>query len=163
MDDNDPGFHIITDKRPLKNNLLWEIYNNEGYGEIVREFHVKLAGQGNSPVEWEVQLPEEGEYELFIYNNKKAVNQIALPSIFIQGKEEEKKDPIQTYQFTHADGKEEVELKMNDLEDGWISLGKYRFNSGTAKIRLEDKGVDPRQKLLADAVKWIKIDEKQKD
>lgn len=163
VDDNDPGFHIITDKRPLKNNLLWEMKDMEGYGEIIREFHVKLAGQGNSPVEWEVQLPEEGEYELFIYNNKKAVNQIALPSIFIQGKEEEKKNPIQTYQFTHADGEEKVELKLRELDNGWISIGKYRFNSGTAKIRLEDKGVDPRQKLLADAVKWVKIDEKQRN
>ena len=42
-------------------------------------------------------------------------------------------------------------------EDGWVSLGRYRFPAGKAKVILSGKGVDQYQYLYADAVKWVKV------
>lgn len=62
----------------------------------------------------------------------------------------------QTYQFRHKKGKENVTFETNISGNGWVSLGKYYFPVGLAKITLADQGAYPQQCIYADAVKWVK-------
>ena len=43
---------------------------------------------------------------------------------------------------------------------GWASLGEYDFPAGEARVVLSDKDLQKRKDvaIVADAVKWIKID-----
>ena len=125
--------------------------SNGSYGELSRSYLEKKSGQGDSDVEWEVDLPEAGEYELFVYNNKS----LGRNSIISKGKK--KKDPVQRYRFVYAGGSKVVEIAPLHAEDGWVSLGTYRFHAGKAKVTLSGKGADQYHFIYADAVKWVKV------
>ena len=129
--------------------------SNGSYGELSRSYLEKKSGQGDSDVEWEVDLPEAGEYELFVYNNKSRADDNNSRSFYSRGKK--KRNPVQKYRFVYAGGVKEVDLDLLHEEDGWASLGTYRFPAGKAKVILSGKGVDQYQYLYADAVKWVKV------
>ena len=44
---------------------------------------------------------------------------------------------------------------------GWATLGEFDFEAGEASVTLTDKEVSGRRdvKIVADAVKWVKIEE----
>ena len=65
--------------------------------------------------------------------------------------------PLQTYVFTHKEGQEEVVLEVDRSGNGWVSLGKYDFPRGVAKMTLLEKGAYPEQEIYADAVKWVRV------
>ena len=94
-------------------------------------------------------------YELFVYNNKLLADRKNMVSFYSRGKK--KRNPVQKYRFVHAGGVKEVDLDLLHAEDGWASLGRYRFPAGKARVTLRGKGVDRHQYLYADAVKWVKV------
>lgn len=157
IDDMSSGFHIVEDKHLINNPQRWMFTTQEGaYGEPVAGLYSKLAGNGNSKIEWEITLPKDGVYELFIYNAEKAIKSAARSVKFIGTTKVEKKDPTQTYYFRHADGEEKMTLEVLHLGNGWVSLGKYNFTAGHTSLVLSDEGADQYQKIFADAVKWVK-------
>lgn len=65
----------------------------------------------------------------------------------------------QYYTLYHAKGVEQIEQRMSPRRSvEWLSLGRFRFNAGEAKLELSDKGVKG-QRVFADAVKWVKVNE----
>jgi len=159
-------------KRMTKNQgdhpRTWtEFLHEEAHGDTTRTYHVKLWEKGGKDIEWKVDLPTDGEYELFVYTNYKFYENIWNPMFSLSRSSEEwarireysaraKKNPFtQFYVFTHEGGQEEVAIEMDRSGNGWVSLGKFRFPKGTAKLTLLDKGTYTGQYLYADAVKWV--------
>lgn len=175
VDNNDPGFHLVepnnllqklTKKKhviaiqsPYEFPVKWTPYIHENaYGDIIRSYYCKKSGTGETRVEWETQLPTEGKYELFVYNNEFGGELGIKPHrIGDPEEEEQEKNPTQTYIFSHREGEEKVILEINNVGSGWISLGKYTCPAGKAKITLLDTGAYPDQLIFADAVKWVKL------
>ncbi len=159
VDDRDSGFYLLEDKKFFRNISHWK-YSDwaGGYGEPVAGFLEKKGGIGNSYAVWETTLPEEGEYELFVYNNANAVENEMYSMNAVDGQVVVKKEPVQTYIFTCKEGEKIVSLTYTEMKQpGWISLGKYDFRIGMTQIKLSDKGSDSYQKVFADAVKWVKV------
>ena len=125
----------------------WQPTINEGfYGFPIRSALYKLAGSGLQKVEWNVQLPRAGEYEVYFY----------YAPLFNM-------DPKLEFHYTVFDGKKEHEViaEVNKGEEGWISLGIFEF-SKNAKVILSDRDRknNPNgtpQELIADAIKWVKL------
>ena len=140
------------------------------YGNPVRSFHGKTAGKGNSWVEWETELPEAGEYEVFVYQtdlNKRFQFNADLYSYYYtleQGdlnvvdivvdvnQRDERK--IRTKE---NDGSEnEIVYSMYQKPNDWVPVGTYYLEKGKVKMKLYDRGAFPGQLIFADAVKWVK-------
>lgn len=92
-----------------------------------------------------------------MYNNRSIVKMKNVVMQGVNGKLVERKAPVQTYYLSHRDGEEMIEISPLDVEQGWVSVGTYQFNLGTAKITLSGQGVDQYQYVIADAVKWVKV------
>ncbi|WP_294142596.1 hypothetical protein [uncultured Sanguibacteroides sp.] len=165
VDNDDPGCRVVENSRTVQKlrrqtsykNTRWSWMSSNGaYGELSRSYLEKKSGKGDSDVEWEVDLPEAGAYELFVYNNKSRADDNNSRSFYSRGKK--KRNPVQRYRFVHAGGVKEVDLDLLHAEDGWASLGRYRFPAGKARVTLRGKGVDRHQYLYADAVKWVRVE-----
>lgn len=167
VDNTDPGFHIEQDSLLLKKVLAkrkgkkqntetqWkQICMPGSYGEPIQSYHIKLAGNSLQNVVWQAYLPESGIYELYIYNTD--LSMIGQGQQYVDGKLIEQKEPIQIYQFNHSNGEEEIKLETKLCGSGWVSLGEFQFNAGSASIKLLDRGVDEYQYIYADAVKWVR-------
>lgn len=161
VDNIDPGCRVIEDRRVLdkvynkrndsyKGTRWHESASGLSYGEIVKSYLTKISGDGVSAVEWEVNLPESGKYELFVYNDN-IVDAGLVKSGWLTAPR------VQTYRFAHAEGEETIELFPLEEENGWVSMGVHQFNAGIAKINLSGLGADPNQTIVADAVKWVKV------
>ncbi|MCB6974080.1 MULTISPECIES: golvesin C-terminal-like domain-containing protein [Butyricimonas] len=161
VDNADPGCRVIEDRRVLDkvynkrddsyNGTRWhELAMENSYGELVKSYLMKRSGDGVSAVEWEVDLPESGKYELFVYNDN-SVDAGLVKSGWLTASR------VQTYRFAHAEGEETIELLPLEEANGWVSMGVYQFNAGMAKINLSGQGADPNQSIVADAVKWVKV------
>lgn len=62
----------------------------------------------------------------------------------------------QYYIVKHDDGEEEVSIETGGRSpSGWVSLGSFYFSKGDTKVTLSDKGSEPRQFIIADAIKWV--------
>lgn len=53
--------------------------------------------------------------------------------------------------------KKEVCLYLDARQKGWVSLGVHDIPEGEARIVLDDRG-NPEQIVIADAVKWVKVE-----
>lgn len=170
VDNEDPGFRVVTgDKFSLVSLLRGtearkQYYNNftqdkwlpaiseRFYGSPVQSAYYKTAGVGDQKVEWNVYLPQEGKYEVFFYNTR-------LSDFMKNSKGAE-------LHYSVFDGKEEHEviISVNTDEIRWVSLGVFEFSRNAKVIlsdkdrcnRKDDKEFSSPQKLVADAVKWVK-------
>lgn len=173
VDNDSKGFRIIG-KSKLRNLLKketnlttktagpspkeWTSYvHSQAFGEPVKSYYCKLSGKGENNVEWQTQLSETGEYELFVYINYGFFDYCKLASNHPITTETTLDLMTQTYIFTHQKGEENIEIEIDKSCDGWISLGKYNFSKGTAKVMLTDRGAYPEQNLYVDAIKWVRI------
>ena len=176
VDNQDPGFSLVDaasrnkiyaffhgDKekekyrKPISAPGTWRlVYNKVFYGEPECTAYYKICGTGESKAIWRANLPENGLYEVFVANR----SDYAASSIFafITGVHSL---PLvyQYYTLYHAGGVEEIRQKMDPRRNvEWLSLGRFRFNEGEAKLELLDKGVEG-QRVFADAVKWVRVKE----
>lgn len=173
VDNRDEGFQIVdsANRRVLLPSLFgkkkekflnWTpLIAGINYGDVVRDAYCKDAADGKSFAEWEVRLPRDGYYEVYAYcqNITKYVSRYCYGS-WLKGTE---------IHYTIFLGTEAIPVRVNtrEVSPGWISLGRFYFHEGRAKVRLSDKGgkqimnpfgqPDPlmRQLVVADAVKWV--------
>ena len=137
----------------------WGLIIRRGYqGFPVKGAYFKKAGKGNQKVCWETCLPEEGKYEVFCYlpYDNRSID-LSLGPYFSR-----------KYHYTVFDGKEEHEVVLSlDKDDWrWMSLGVFDFH-GVARVTLSDKDRERDssnekfgpQEIVADAMKWVKIQE----
>lgn len=127
----------------------WTYYvsGSDFYGETKRTATCKLAGKGNSSVEWSAEIDQPGIYEIFIFD--------PLAPLFFGKKGPEQ----QHYTLTSREGEKYVILDRKLKDNCWVSIGEFYLDSGKNKITLSDKGSHPEQIIVADAVKWKFIKE----
>jgi len=119
------------------------------YGKIIRSGYIIKVGEGSNRVSWTVNLPENGSYDIYLYNETMS-----------SGKDGDKgggKKPTQEekhFIIHHEDGTEEIAFDIKESSQGWVYLGTFRLAAGTNKIEQTDKGKGTF--LTADAVKWVK-------
>ena len=184
VDNEDAGFRIVESKvRHLLGNdeyvgspdfVKGEIYGwvpsvfSYAYGDKVRSFYAKMVGNGDSRVEWTAQLPEGGEYELYVHY-------LGLQPRF------QRVDSVQ-YCYTLEQGKLKADIGMlfgkrrgecavsvrsndgyeddfyyepKDSQADWVPLGCYVLDAGAVTLALYDRGI-PNRLIFADAIKWVK-------
>lgn len=108
----------------------------------------KKSGSGNNQAEWNTRIQIPGFYEVFVYNSANMDRMM-----WRQGEQPKK---YQYYIVKHDDGEEEVSIETGGRSpSGWVSLGSFYFSKGDTKVTLSDKGSEPRQFIVADAIKWV--------
>lgn len=166
VDNEDPGFRVVQAKgfnilsffrKEKKRHEKYQEFCLENkwfltidehfYGSPVRSALHTLEGDGSKKVEWNVELPHEGRYEVFFYYS----------TLF-----ESRRDVKQEFHYTVFDGEKEHEVIafVSEKDKGWVSLGEFDFLK-TSKVVLSDKGrknyIDDQQGFVADAIKWVKM------
>ena len=53
----------------------------------------------------------------------------------------------------HEDGVEDLQVDLQEAEEGWNYLGTYRLAAGPAHVEMTDKTGG--RSVVADAVKWV--------
>lgn len=135
-------------------NDRWRTFlDYTAYGETHKSVILRLAGKGKSNVEWSVQLPQKGRYEIYVYIPKlQYPNILRTPESTYSSIENQQ----QQYKIYFQDSVKNIEINTYGKE-GWHSLGQYEYNPGTHKVSLSDIG-DPDQVIIADAIKWVYIE-----
>jgi|GEM_PF-1650282 len=202
VDNTDPGFRLISPPRkklqewfrPEKREETFQhlgrlqlqlanewayVIDNQLYGKTVRDAWYKCSGTGKWEAEWKTDLKETGTYEVFVYNVKLSAyvsNTNRLSTAH--------QDYTVHYTIHSTQGAEHIVFCPAQNPAGWVSLGKFKFEPGEAKIRLNDNGtklnlgesrlrenfrsffnwksnmrivVASNQIIVADAVKWVKV------
>ena len=106
----------------------------------------KLAEVGRFKAEWTTRIEREGTYEIFVFTHE------------LDGYYREKKRRQEYFYRIEGGGcNKETSLVLLATQKGWKSLGKYHLSEGEARIVLDDRG-EPGQIVIADAVKWVRVD-----
>lgn len=125
------------------NTTRWrELVNSNAWGTPLRTCLFKGAGRGLCAVEWHVQIPQAGEYEIWVY-----ISDLAMFD----------KDAVQLYTIKQNGWKEMVE-PGSLYKDGWMALGRFYCQEGECMVSLSDEGKEA-QIIYADAVKWVRENE----
>lgn len=164
VDNEDEGFIVHEPRRSLLERLMqrerkgWERYcfmftslysaywsffiGESAYGNPVRSYVGKMAGNGSSFLEWRTELPRGGKYEVWVY----------LP--FISRYE---RGMVQIYEVRQGKWQETIELTDMSLQ-GWNLLGVFDCQVGECIVSLSDRG-EKEQMICGDAVKWVFVQE----
>lgn len=155
----------------LKSSPGWVVSVFSGaYGNPVRGFHGKTAGNGNSWVEWETELSEAGEYKVFVYQtdlNKRFQFNSDLYSYYYVLEQDHlnvadifvdinKRDERKIRMKKNGESENEIIYSMYQRPNDWMPVGTYYFEKGRVRMKLYDRGAFPGQLIFADAVKWVK-------
>jgi len=125
--------------------LLGDTY----YGSYIKSGVYKQKGTGESKVQWEIELPESGNYSTYVYIPRV----IRSDFMYRQGRSTNYQNGSFFYTVAHDDGEETVEIEIPQNE-GWYFLGDFYISKGKTAISLSDKtdfGI-----VVGDAVKWVK-------
>ena len=125
----------------------WSLTANASYfGKIEHSAMFIRSGEGSKTATWEKDLPKEGYYDIYVYLERQRG---------FGGRGRGNRDPEGSYFYTinHADGVEEIELALKDIEDGWNLVGSFYISNKRGTVTLSDKGGADR--VVADAVKWV--------
>ncbi len=115
------------------------------YGKYIHSVHFTKAGEGDSEVSWNVDIPQTGYYDVYAY--------VVNVRIGFRRRNNNNRPDVHYY-VQSDDGEDEITLEMKNADEGWNLLGSYYFSQGKAKIRLTNKADDGL--IFADAVKWVK-------
>ena len=142
-EEDEVGFEYVG-YNPWRAPLKWSITTAPRYyGKNVRSVHFVKSGKGNGWAKWNVDIEEEGQYDLYYW---------------VAGYEElrhlwwgDKK-----YQFFVNSGGEEEEylLNLRNKDMGWALLGTFYINKGEFEVKLTNK--TNMRCIEADAVKLVK-------
>lgn len=167
VDNEDPGFKIVQPSRLRLGDYFhdkslkpWNKYENfkaflginitdkwkyfishDGYGDVVKTYLFKRAGEGKSNLEWDTQLCREGKHEVFVYLVTELMPDLGVPI-------------SQNYTLVSGDNEYPLRLVVPRRWNGWISLGDFNLKAGSCSVILSDKGVKG-QVIVGDAVKWV--------
>jgi len=191
VDNTSPGFRFEGGREPLLQRLLrderqggdrayspsWKrLIHGTCYGNSLHDAFYKMAGEGNCKAIWEAEIEKGGMYEVFFYDG--AV-ELGRQTHVLKSAHE------YCYVVKDREGTHEI-TSVCQGGSGWISLGRFHFESGKASVVLTDKGkkrevMKPWQQevdrffnfnknlrmmyviteiIVADAVKWVKVEDK---
>ncbi|MBN1291711.1 MAG: hypothetical protein JXB48_07710 [Candidatus Latescibacteria bacterium] len=122
------------------------IINQDFYGLYNKSVHIIKSGKGSQKVEWNAQLPESAEYDIYYFT---PVKQPFFRSLI-------NRHDFQDLNFVipHEDGVAESTIDVQQSQNEWTLIGSYYFSKGTSNVMLTDKSQG--KIIYADAVKWVK-------
>jgi hypothetical protein len=106
----------------------------EKYGDTY--FFLRPGDRGL--VRYTPQLPDAGEYEVFAWWNSRGSRYHAVP-----------------YVVHHADGVQTITVDQNRQGGGWVSLGRYRFDTDGAFVELKADRFP--NYVVAEAVRFVPV------
>ena len=114
----------------------------------------KQKGTGQAAATWTANLPEEGHYEIFIWN---ARNELVLGAVTIgaDGTPIEAPKREQHYIVRYGEEKETIIIEVDTEPNDWVSLGQFYLPAGEITITLTDETAG--NYVIADAVKFVRI------
>ncbi|NUT32038.1 MAG: DNRLRE domain-containing protein [Hamadaea sp.] len=108
-----------------------------GTGYQGRDYRTHAAGAGTDAVEWALNVPQDGAYDVYVRYPSVTGAATAAP-----------------YKITHAAGTTDKPVNQTQNPGGWVNVGKYLFAGGApAKITL---GQTTTGIAVADAVKLVR-------
>ena len=128
----------------------WEATTDRRFfGRFVLSGYYKKSGDGRSKVAWRTEIGQEGDYDLYFY--------CGLLDELRRGRSRRGGERSLNLLVYHEDGVEDLDLDVQEAEEGWNHLGTYRLAAGPAHVELSDRGTG--RCIIADAVKWVKKSE----
>ncbi|WP_430816687.1 hypothetical protein [Carboxylicivirga sp. RSCT41] len=128
--------------------VSWKpVAGDQFFGKYLKSAVYKRKGSGEGYVNWKAELKESGMYEVYAY----------VPNVttrFRRRRDSNNKDVNYNFTVYHDDGEEQVEVLVNNDNNGWMYLGEYYFSEGAANIKLSD--ITNNEYVIGDAVKWVK-------
>jgi ABC-type transport system involved in multi-copper enzyme maturation permease subunit len=125
----------------------WSLSANSDYfGKIEHSARIVRSGEGNKVATWKKELPEAGYYDVYTY--------LSEQRSFGRHRDQSKPTGKYVYTITHDDGVENVEIEVQNFENGWNLLGSFYFQADTTSVSLSDEG--GAKTVIADAIKWVK-------
>lgn len=155
---NEFKYEGFSDWRPY---TQWTLVTDQDlYGDYIRSAYIISPGDGSQFACWNVPLTDAGVYDVYFY---------ATPDMYNNNNRNRWRNNNNNYnnnnngrwvpmdynfeigQFNMWDN---VSMNMNRADEGWNSLGTFRFEADTVNIRLSNKsGVNV---IVADAVRLVK-------
>lgn len=127
--------------------MRWTLTTDGGfYGKSIRSAAVIRSGDGEEYAKWKLPVPEHGRYELYYHVRK--------PGELFWGGWHNRGRKMYNFIIETNDSKEEHELNMRRVENGWTLLGTFDVTSDTISVTLTNK--TKLRYITADAVKLIK-------
>ena len=126
----------------------WQfILGDNYYGTYIKSAVYIRKGAGDNKAQWETDLPESGNYSVYVFLPKKGVQDT---NPFARN---ETTSGSYTFTVTSDDGAEEIKVDLLN-NDGWYFLGDFYISKGATSISLSDK--TEKRIVVADAVKWVR-------
>ena len=130
MDNGDLGFSIIGS---------WSTYTGSEYPKYGSDVRYKASGVGDVTATFRPEIPEAGDYELFVWLGTWNLGATDMPCT-----------------IEHTGGSTLVRVNLQGSNYGvgtWISLGVYSFVEGTGGAVVISDDADGY--VIADAVRWV--------
>ena len=176
VDNEDDGFTTMNSKQGHKLNDLvrkkskdkyqnpriytapneWTaVIMEECHGDIVRSGVYKKQGTGQATATWNAEIPEEGYYEIAVWNARDENTYLVT---FTETGEEKRLGRGQHYIIRYAgqEEDEEIVIDMDEEPNDWISLGHFHLPAGEVSVTLTDETTG--RYVIADAVKFTRIE-----
>ncbi len=120
------------------------------YGDYVRSAEVVRAGSGKKVASWSSPIEEHGHYEVYFYYSPPVMG----------GRRRRNRDNTQGVNYhirvNDDEGEHDYNLEMQFYEPGWVMIDRFYYSGGSqATVSLSNKG---KGMIIADAVKWVKVD-----
>ena len=156
---NEFKYQGFSDWRPY---TMWTLVTEQNlYGDYIRSAYIISPGDGSQYACWKIPLKEPGVYDVYFY---------ASPDMYNNNNRNRWRNNNNNNRNNNNNGRwtptdynfeigqfgmwDPVSVNMRRADEGWNSLGSYRFEGDTVNIRLNNKsGVNV---VVADAVKLIK-------
>ena len=144
-DDEEDTYGMIRFWNPP---VKWKpVAGDQFFGEYLKSAVYKRKGTGEGYLTWQASISQPGTYDVYAY----------VPNIsfrFGRRRGNSNKEMIYNYTVIHDDGKDAIEVSVDNENNGWLYLGEYYFSEGKTKVQLSD--VTNNEYVIGDAVKWIR-------
>ncbi len=155
VDNDDDGFSMPIRRvqrflRPeLKGDNWKEDQMRFAFGRYETTYRWKRAGDGAQPAVWTARLPHAGDYDVAFYT---------IPPRFWKRR---RGASAFTLMVSHGSETDTLKLESEQIEGGWHTLGRFRFEEGEeARVELSDLA---NGRIYADAVRWRYVDPENPD
>jgi hypothetical protein len=150
------GFRFRNPPTVWRPTIMEEFYGAERHSAVYIS-----AGAGSAKAVWKVQIPENGNYDIYAY-----CPSTRLPFMQRGGggrggdRGSQQQNPQnavvddQQYIVHHEDGADKVDVDIKNAQEGWTLLGTYYLSAGQTEVELTNKSNG--RIVIADAVKWVK-------
>ena len=123
-------------------------------GSLQKSVYFKRTGKGLQKIRFTADIPEAGTYDVLFFMPPKY--RLTPPGPRSMGR---RRIAVKDFHFSidTSEGVETIVSDVSDCDSGWLSLGRFHFNTGKASVELSD--LSDGKIVFADAVRWKKVED----